>query len=580
MDEHQRLRRLILGEQLADWETHAVRMAALEAARSALPEELPLLLQQSQLGDGRRKLSQALVLPLTDALGRAAQEQRQGVVDALFPVIGPAIRKAIAESLRDFTEGFNRALESSFTPRGLRWRLESWRTGIPYVQVVLRHNLRFRLDHLFLIDRASGLVLARQSAADLPDLDADAIAGMLTAIGDFVRDSVGGGSEENTGTLDSVSVGEHLVWVEHGPRASFAVFLRGVAPAALRLILRQRLEQAHAWLSDPLRGASAGVPDAGTDPQLQETLGLQRLELAAAADSAARDGAPVRRWPLLLIGAVLLALLGAWFWRDWQWQRRVDAVAQRLADWPGLHVEELSSEHGQLLLRGLIDADASSPRTAMAELLPDDVDIRTDLRGYLSSDDAIVQRRAQRQLQPPEGVHLAVRQGVLHLRGEAAADVLARLRQQAGWVAGVARVDASGLGESNDAQAPLRAEWEGLLQQLARQHVYFVREVELADAAAAAALQANALRLVELGRLLQRPVAFTCHGHNDEPGTATINQRLRESRARWLCDRLAAAGIDPASLQVGRTEATPAQPMIQYRAASLSLDGAHQGEME
>ena len=578
MDEHQRLRRLILGEQLADWETHATRMAALEAARATLPDELPLLLQQSQLGDGRRKLSQALVLPLTDALGRAAQEQRQSVVDALFPVIGPAIRKAIAESLRDFTEGFNRALESSFTPRGLRWRLESWRTGIPYVQVVLRHNLRFRLDHLFLIDRASGLVLARQSATDLPDLDADAIAGMLTAIGDFVRDSVGGGSEENTGTLDSVSVGEHLVWVEHGPRASFAAFLRGVPPAALRLILRQRLEQVHAWLSDPLRAAPEGAPD--TDPLLKETLDLQRLELATAADAVAQGSASTRRWPLLLIVAVLFALLAAWFWRDWQWQRRVDAVAQRLADWPGLHVDELRSRHGQLLLRGLIDADAPSPRAAMAELLPAGVDIQTDLRGYLSSDDAIVRRRAQRQLQPPPGVRLNVRQGVLSLQGEADAAWAVQARQQAAWVAGVARVEASGLVESNDAQAPLRAEWEGLLQQLAQQQVKFAREVELADAAGAAALEANALRLVELGRLLQRPVAFTCHGHNDEPGTATINQRLRESRARWLCERLAAAGIDSASLHAGSAEAAAAQPMIQDRAASLSLDGAPQGEVE
>jgi hypothetical protein len=147
------------------------------------------------------------------------REQRQTVVDALFPVIGPAIRKAIAEYLRTFVEGMNSALEASLTPRGLRWRFESWRTGTPYAMVVLRHTLRFKLDHLFLIERDSGLVLDRRSAPDLPDLDSDAIAGMLTAIGEFVKDSVG---REQGGALESARVGEHVLWVLEGPRANFA----------------------------------------------------------------------------------------------------------------------------------------------------------------------------------------------------------------------------------------------------------------------------------------------------------------------------------------------------------------------
>ena len=56
------------------------------------------------------------------ALGAAVRENRQVIVDVLFPVIGPAIRKAIAEALRNLVADVNGAIESSFTPRGLRWR--------------------------------------------------------------------------------------------------------------------------------------------------------------------------------------------------------------------------------------------------------------------------------------------------------------------------------------------------------------------------------------------------------------------------------------------------------------------------
>ena len=157
------------------------------------------------------------------------RENRQVIVDVLFPVIGPAIRKAIAEALRNLVADLNGAIESSFTPRGIRWRIEAWRSGVPYAQIVLKHTLNYGIDHVFLIERDSGLVLDRESAPHLPDLDADAIAGMLTAIGEFVRDSVG---RDGGGTLDSARVGEHLLWVVQGPRANLACFIHGVPPPA------------------------------------------------------------------------------------------------------------------------------------------------------------------------------------------------------------------------------------------------------------------------------------------------------------------------------------------------------------
>ena len=150
--------------------------------------------------------------PVAEALGSAVERKRQLIVDLLFPVIGPGIRKAIAEAMRSLVGDLNRALEASLSGRGLRWRVESWRTGVPYPQVVLKHTLRYRIDHLFLIEAGSGLVIHRESAPELSDLDSDAVAGMLTAIQQFVRDSVG----TEAATLDAASVGEHLLWVESG----------------------------------------------------------------------------------------------------------------------------------------------------------------------------------------------------------------------------------------------------------------------------------------------------------------------------------------------------------------------------
>lgn len=564
MGEHQRLKQLILGEELAELNAHAERVAALESEQADLPQRLPGLLQRAQRGDGRQRLAQALKTPVSDALAVAVRSQRQSIVELLFPVIGPAIRKAIAEAMRDFNENFNRALESSFTLRGLRWRQESWRTGLPYAQVVMRHALHYRLDHLFLIDRDSGLVLSRVSAPELPDLDADAIAGMLTAIGDFVRDSVGSG--EDGGSLDSASVGEHLVWVLPGPRANLAAFIRGAPPPALRTLLRERLEQIHLTLDE-----AQAAPTPEHEAEIRDSLNLQQIESGVLAEeTSAQGGLPVRRWPLLLFLLAVLAALSVWAWRERQWQQQLAAASHTLANWPGLHLDKVEDLGGRRVrVVGLVDAAAEAPLPAIRAQLPADTAVELDLRGYLSTEDAIVARRARAVLAPPADVNLTVHDGVLSLAGAADAAWTAQAPARAERVAGVTAVDVARLHAVEDAHAALLAEWRQLAETLPAQRVHFVRELEQRDAAELPALLRSVERLAALAPQLQRRLVLRCHGHNDEPGSDTTNRSLRERRARWLCEQLQPAGIGPERREIAG--AADDDAAVDERAASLRL---------
>src|SRR4029450_9844231 len=100
-------------------------------------------IERAQEGIGAARIATALAKPVTQALGAAGRENRQVIVDVLFPVIGPAIRKAIAEALRNLVADVNGAIESSFSVRGMRWRVEAWRSGVPYAQIVLKHTLTY-----------------------------------------------------------------------------------------------------------------------------------------------------------------------------------------------------------------------------------------------------------------------------------------------------------------------------------------------------------------------------------------------------------------------------------------------------
>ena len=122
----------------------------------------------------------------------------------------------------------------------LRWRWEAMQTGRTVAEVALSHSLVYRVEHVFLFNRDSGLLMLARSHAASSAQHLDVIPGMLTAIQDFVRDSFG--LPEGAG-LRSIRFGEYMVLVEHGAFASLAAAIRGTPPPDFQLTLAEALER-------------------------------------------------------------------------------------------------------------------------------------------------------------------------------------------------------------------------------------------------------------------------------------------------------------------------------------------------
>ena len=176
------------------------------------------------------------------ALKESIRRDPSEVATAIFPVLGPAIRKAIAETMAGLVRSINAAVEQSLSINGLKWRIESWRTGVPYPEIVIKHALIYRVEQVFLVHTETGLLLEHVAAEDLKVPDADLISSMLSAIQDFVRDSF---EPTQGGTLRMFSVGDHTVQVEAGPRALLAVVIRGQAPDTVLRRQQDTLEAVH-----------------------------------------------------------------------------------------------------------------------------------------------------------------------------------------------------------------------------------------------------------------------------------------------------------------------------------------------
>src|SRR5258708_2502100 len=182
------LRAILLGPDRQAWESMRQRLD--NPARRA--EDVAAVLAEAVRLRSDAKLRRAPQPLLEEALQLSVKANPRMLADALFPIFGTAIRKAIASELDGMLQSLSQTLEQTFSWRSLEWRWESLRTGRPFAEIVVLRSVLYRVEQVFLIHRNSGLLLQHVAASSAETKDPEMVSGMLSAIQDFVRDSVSG----------------------------------------------------------------------------------------------------------------------------------------------------------------------------------------------------------------------------------------------------------------------------------------------------------------------------------------------------------------------------------------------------
>lgn len=475
-------------------------------------------------------LTEAFRPTVERTLKESVQRDPQVMAEALFPAMGPAIRRAISEYFRTLVQAFDQAMQHSFSIQGIRWRIEAMRTGRPFSEVALLHSLIFRIEQVFLIHRQTGLLLFQVAAPDAAPLDPDAVSSMLSALQDYARDSFHGTKSD---LLQGFRLTHLDVWAEQGPLALLAVAIRGEAPENFRLKMVELLERLHARFGRALEEFSGDTGRfAATHDLLAECLVTQR-----------RDQSLPPPRPYFVRGLVAaLALAAMWLGfqgvQDWRWGRFVD----RLREQPGYVITGWS--RGWLSpyyeIRGLRDPQAADPFALLQAQGLNPARAEFQLNPYYSLDDVLVRKRADAVLAPPPGVTLAVESGVLRVRGEAPAEWERQLAARALLVAGVKSVDASNL------LLPGQSDFVRRRGELAGVRVLFsVGSADLrADQRTSVDAAAELLKSLDtLAQQMGAELSVEVTGHTDRTGPDAANQRLSQLRAARVIQALERAGL-------------------------------------
>lgn len=273
------------------------KLQGVAVTPNSLAKMLPEAFDDS--GEQGPALASAMT-PLTEtAIDISVQKDPEILATALFPVIGGAIRKAMANLVAEIMENMNSGLESVFSFKRLSWRFEAWKTGKSFLEIMLSHTMEYSVDHVFLIHKNTGLLLHSLSRKGITTADDDMVGSMLTVIQQYIKDSL---KLDHTDTVQGIKAGNYSILVEDGPRASLALIVSGTPESSLRSIMQKTLESVHIKLAGPLKTFRGNISPFEKQEKLLEPCLINKL----------KDG--TKKKPVFAIIFVsLLALIASFF---------------------------------------------------------------------------------------------------------------------------------------------------------------------------------------------------------------------------------------------------------------------------
>ncbi len=429
--EFEELRRLLLSrerKQLRDLEDRVSdKERRSHDVAGVLPEAVKLSRERGE------ELSRALRPAVEGSVRESIEKRPETFIDALHPIIGPMVRRSIAESLRRLMQSLNQTLEHTFSWQGLKWRFEALRTGKSFGEVVMLRSLIYRIEQLFLIHRKTSLSLLHVTADSAISKDSDMVAGMLSAIQDFARDSFATGEDS---ALEEFRVGELQVWIAAGRYAYLAAVIRGNPPRELRTTLENTIESIHVLKGSALANFQGdAVVFEPVRPELEACLREQYSASKKDSDRHLLAWAALAGVVAVGIFALVMAVRSASNWRDF---------IGRLNAQPGIVVTD--AHKGWISasrVNGLRDRSSVDPADIARAQKIDPKKIDFHWKDFLALDSASVLQRFKHRFDIPPGARAAIKDGVLTLSGTIPYEWLERVRREATLVPGIASLDDS-----------------------------------------------------------------------------------------------------------------------------------------
>ncbi|PHJ61229.1 membrane protein [Nostoc linckia z18] len=186
----------------------------------AIAPAVPLAISQ-QIIVAPQEVSDAIAPAMGRAIKKQIEIEQNIVVDALYPIIGSTIAKYMAETIR----AINRQVEETLSVEGIKRKIRAKLQGVSEAELILKEAVSFGIQAIFLIHKTSGLIISNIQRSDAQQLEAEMVAGMLTAIRSFANDCIN--QSGSVTELDAITYGTSQIILEVAGYCYLAIVIQG-----------------------------------------------------------------------------------------------------------------------------------------------------------------------------------------------------------------------------------------------------------------------------------------------------------------------------------------------------------------
>ena len=168
-------------------------------------------------------MSEALKNVLASSISREIEENKDKMVDALYPVLGGMVSRYVSNTIIEIRDNIDKKIDEGLSLKRLERKIKSKLTGVSESELILQEETRAKIRAIFVIQKDTGLLIAESSWQNDEFEDPHIVASMASAIKDFIEDWIKSNQEDTKVQL--VSYGNATLYIESAGSVYLIAFL-------------------------------------------------------------------------------------------------------------------------------------------------------------------------------------------------------------------------------------------------------------------------------------------------------------------------------------------------------------------
>ncbi len=413
------LKSLLIKEELDLLSRLEKKLLSEEQFTQEVSKVLSKAIRRAQKED--KSFEKSLSVPIKKGVIRAFSESKQSIIDALLPIMGKLIRKSVTNSIKQFVTDINRTLELGFSVKALKWRWQALKADVTFADMVFQKTIRYQVNEIFLINKENGLLIEHVGVDDMLK-DNDSISAMLTAIQDFIGDSL----KTEDSNLENIEISDLTIKITTGPQAYLAIVVKGSPTERFKQKFQVLIEDIHAEYTDVLLDEN----NYRNNESLSNHLRTYLLSKSLTDENNTKKPSMI---PWVFAFLIIVGSFAYWKYTSIKnYNRAVNAVSSI----PGLYVQSIKKTGSHYIVKALKDP------LAEVDFLQGE-NIKLDTKPFISLEKELIKKRVDKVLKnyKQDSVKASLLDNTLLLEGTLSKNNQNILINQLSTIAGIEAVN-------------------------------------------------------------------------------------------------------------------------------------------